>query len=195
MCRNVVHQAIVRLLRIDLTLGNAKQNLVQGIRRYKRALPPTATRDVQNGPCADRGGLRVTVRNPETLRKQNIDDASCVRWVLRNITEHEAIDSAIHLAGNIRWFHCGSDLDPPSDLIVSAFEGCFDSTGESYPGTKDRTYFSGRAILGAIVGARLQCRERASKYTIPDGDEARDLPPCCTRSVGGGGDGALMRTE
>jgi len=110
----------------------------------------------------------VSVRNLETLRKQNIDDASRVRWVLRNITDHEAIDSAIHLAGNVRWFHCGSDLDPPFDLIVSAFEGCFDSTGELYPGMTDRAYFSGRAILKISVGARLQSHERASKYTIPN---------------------------
>jgi len=108
----------------------------------------------------------VSVRNLETLRKQSIDDASRVRWVLRNITDHEVIDSAIHLAGNVRWFHCGSDLDPPFDLIVSAFEGCFDSTGELYPGMTGRAYFSGRAILKISVGARLQSHERASKYTM-----------------------------
>jgi hypothetical protein len=69
----------------------------------------------------------VRVRNLGALREQNADNARCVCWVLRNITDPEAIDSDIRLAGLIRWFDGDSTYNPPFDLIVSAFEECFDA--------------------------------------------------------------------
>jgi hypothetical protein len=134
----------------------------------QRSLPVTAeVHDTswsgpRNGP-----GLRARVRNLESPSKQNADNARCVCWILRNITDPEAIDSAIRLAGTIRWFDGDSDHDPPFDLIVSTFEACFDSTKQLYPGMRDRAYFSARAILQINTGARAQSRERASKYPIP----------------------------
>jgi hypothetical protein len=76
----------------------------------------------------------MRVRNLEALRKWNADNARCVSWVLRNITDPEAIDSAIRLASTIRWFYGGPDQDPPFDLIVSALEGCSDGAKQLYPG-------------------------------------------------------------
>jgi hypothetical protein len=161
--RKVGYQTIVLLLRIDQALGNAKQRLVQGIRRLGRVpLLPITAEGIRRQP-----GLRLPVRNLESIRKQNADNARCVSWVLRNITDPEAIDSAIRLAGAIRWFNSDPNHDPPFNLIVSTFEACFDSTKQLYPAMRDRAYFSARAILQINVGARARSQECASKYPIP----------------------------
>jgi hypothetical protein len=159
----VGYQAIILLLRVDRAFGNAKQRLVQGIRRFKHtSLLPTTVEGAHRPP-----GLLVRVQNLETLRKQNTDNAFCVSWILRNITDPEAIDSAVRLAGTIRWFNDDSNHDPPFDLIVLTFETCFDSNKQLYPGMRDRAYFSARAILQINLRARTQSRKRASKYPIP----------------------------
>jgi len=168
----VGHQTIILLLRIDRTFGNAKYRVVQGIRRFRRGgLLPTSTKDVrrQLQPLIPRNsqGLRLRVRNLKGIRKQNAADAGCVGWILRSITDPEAIDSAIRLAGDIRWFDSDSSYDPPFDLIVSAFEACFNSAKQLYPGMRDRAYFSARAILLINLRARVRSQENASKYPIP----------------------------
>jgi len=150
---------------------NAKRRLVQGIRRFKHAGPlPTTVEGTNGWPLLPRNlsGLRVHVRNLEVLRRQNTDNARCVCWVLRNITDPEAIESAIRLAGTVRWFTGDPNQVPPYDLVVSTFEACFDSTKQLYPGMRDRAYFSARAILQINTGARAQSHsERASNYPIP----------------------------
>jgi len=168
--RKVGHHTIILLLRIDRAFGNTKYKLAQGLRRFRRAgLLPTTVEDVtrqppvpQNGP-----GLRVHVWDLEALQRQNAADARCVCWVLRNITDPEAIDSAIRLASTIRWFDGDSNYDPPFDFIVSTFEACFDSAKQPYPGMRDRAYFSAQAILQINLRSRAQSRERVSKYPIP----------------------------
>jgi len=169
-CRAVGHKTIILLLRIDRAFGNAKQRLVQEIRRFRCAvLLPLTTEDLNGQPRVNRNGLalRVRIPNPEALRKQDANDARCVCWVLRNITDPEAIDSAIRLAGTIRWFNGDFDHNPPYDLIVSTFEACFDSTKRPFPGLWDRAYYSARAILQIYMSARAQSHEYASKYPIP----------------------------
>jgi len=165
--RKIGHQVIILLLQMDRAFGNAKQRLGQEFRRLRPAgLLPTTTEDVphvsRNGP-----GLQLRVWNWEGIRRQNADNANCVCWVLRNITDPEAIDSAIRLAGTIRWFNGDPDQNPPFDVIVSTFEACFDSTKQLYPGMRDRAYFSARAILQINVRARIQSQDHASKYPIP----------------------------
>jgi len=172
------HQAITLFLRIDQAFWNAKGTLSQRIRgcgrvvqRFRRAgLLPTTVGDTHNQLGAPRKGSRllVHVQNLEALQKQNVDNARCVCWVLRNITDPEAIDSAIRLAGTIRWFDGDSDHDPPFDLIVSTFNTCFDSTEQLYPSMRDRAYFSARALLQITMRARTQSRECASKYPTPE---------------------------
>ena len=166
----VGHQTSILLLRIDRTFRSAKQRLVQGIRRFGRAhLLPIAVEDAQRQPSVTRNGpgLRVRVWDVENSQRQNTHHARCVSWVLRNITDSEALDSAVRLAGTIRWFDGGTDHDPPFDLIVSTFEACFASTKQLYPGMRDRAYFSARAILQINMRARTQSHECASKYPIP----------------------------
>jgi len=168
--RKFGHQIIILLLRIDRAFGNTKYKLVRGVRRFRCAGPlPTTVEDVTHQPLVPQNGpgLRVRVWNLEALWRQNADNARCVCWVLRNITDPEAIHAAIRLAGTIRWFDGDSKYDPPFDLIVSTFDTCFDSTKQLYPGMRDCAYFSARAILQINTGARAQSHERASKYPIP----------------------------
>jgi hypothetical protein len=167
---NVGHRVISLLLRVDRAFGNAKHRLAQGIRRCKRVmLLPIAHGVADHQPHAlqTRGGLLIPVRNIASLRKRNAANARCVCWIVRNITDPEAIESAIRLAGTIRWFDGDVDVDPPFDFIVSVFEACVDSTRKPYPGMMDRAYFSGRAILHINKAAELQSQECASKYPIP----------------------------
>jgi hypothetical protein len=156
--KKVGDQSLILLLRIDRAFGNAKHRLFQWIRRFRRAvLLPVTTEDTHHQPRMPQNGhgLRVPLRNLATFRKQEADDVRCVSWVLRNITDPEAIDSAVILAGVIQWFNGDPDQDPPFDLIVSTFEGCFDSTKQLYPGMMDRAANSARAILQINAGARV----------------------------------------
>ena len=160
------HQTIILFLHTLQALSNAKQRLVQEVQKSKLRgqLPITG-----GGPLAHQNGsgLRVQVRNLESLRKQNADNMHCVCWVLQNITDPEAIDAAIRLAGTIRWFDGDSDHDLPYGVIVSTFEACFSTTKGLYPGMRDRAYFSAQAILQINMGARAQSYQHASKYPIP----------------------------
>ena len=97
----------------------------------------------------------------------NGSDVRCVSWILRNITDPEAVETAVRLAGTIRWFEDQATIEPPYDEIFSAFEGCFDSTNEVYPGLKDRAYYSLRAILWIHALANSRSREFAQKFHLP----------------------------
>jgi hypothetical protein len=167
MATKVGHRTIILLLRIDRTVGNAKQRLVQGFGRT--GLLPTTTRDVHRRPLVPRNapGLLVGVRNLEALWWQNTHHARCVSWFIRNITDPEALDFAIRFAGTIRWFDGNSDYDPPFDFIVSTFEACFDSTNQLYPGMGNRAYYSARAILQINARARTKSHELTSRYPLP----------------------------
>jgi hypothetical protein len=169
---NVGHKTIILLLRVDRDFRDAKRRLVQWVRRCRHAiLLPIAHEDADNQPHAlqPRDGLLIPVRNIAEHRKRNAGNARHVCLTMRNITDPEAIDSAIRLAGTIRWFDGDVDVDLPFELIVSIFKACFNSMGTLYPGMNDRAYFSGRAILRINNAARLRSREFASKYPIPYG--------------------------
>jgi len=97
----------------------------------------------------------------------NTSDVRCVSWILRNITDPEALDAAVRLAGTVRWFEEGIDVEPPYDAIVSVFESCFDSTKKVYPGMRDRAYYSIRAILWIHALAKCKSRELAQMFPLP----------------------------
>ena len=99
-------------------------------------------------------------------RRTNVNDVQCVSWILRNITDPEALDAAIRLAGNIRWFDDGINIDPPYDLIVSTFKACFDPTGRVYPGSRDRAYYSGRAMVWIHTLAICKSEEFARAFSL-----------------------------
>jgi hypothetical protein len=170
MATKVGHQIIILLLRVDRAFGNAKQRLVQGTWRFRRTPPlPLTIEDIHRQPVRPpKGpGLLIRVRDLKAIRKHNARSARCVSWVLRNITDPEAIESAVRLAGTIRWFDGDSDHNPPYDLIVVTFEACFDSNKQLYPGMRDRAYFSAKAILQINMRARARFNKHASKYPIP----------------------------
>ena len=141
--------------------STALQHLVETTWKSLRSLL-RPIRTIQHG-----SRLRVDVQNLERIRRQNMDDPRCVSWVLRNITDPEVIDSAIRLAGAIRWFDGDSDYNKLFDLISSTLKECFNSTKQLYPGMRNRAYFSSRAILQIQMKARAQSPEHAFEYPIP----------------------------
>lgn len=143
--------------------------LLQGLQKFTRTtLLPTAMENTPGQPPAPQTALPVSPRDIDNLRMRNNDDARCTSWVFRDITDPEALDTAIRLSGIIRWFDGDRNHDPPFTAIVSIFEACFDSTQKLYPDMRNRAYFSARAILQVNVRARAQSNEHALReYPIP----------------------------
>ena len=106
----------------------------------------------------------------------NASDVGCVSWILREITDPEALDAAMPLAGEIRWFDNGINVDPPYDQIVSTFKACFDPTRTLYPGSRDRAYYSGRAMLWIRTLAMCKSWEFGSRFTLPDVEYTTPVP-------------------
>ena len=102
-----------------------------------------------------------------TIQETNAKDVQCVSWILRNITDPEALDAVIHFAGTIWWFEDGIGVEPPYSIIVSTFHTCFDSTGTVYPGLSDRAYHSARAILWIHILAMCEAEEFAHSFPLP----------------------------
>ena len=122
--------------------------------------PPS--REIDSSSQSTRASEPWLVRGAlATIQKTNTKDIRCVSWILRNITDPEALDAAIRLAGTILWFEDGTDVDPPYDIIVSTLHTCFDSTGAVYPGLSDRAYYSVRAILWIRICGMCQGEEFA----------------------------------
>ena len=125
--------------------------------------------------------IAIPLRNPQAqesepwleskdlaiIRRTNADDAQCVSWILGNITDPEALDAAVRLAGTVRWFDDGINVYPPYDLIVSTFEACFDPVGKLFPGSGDRAYYSGRAMMWINTLAMCESEELASRFPLP----------------------------
>ena len=102
-----------------------------------------------------------------TLRNTNAGDVRCISWILWSITDPEALDAAIRLAGTVRWFEDGLDVEPPYDQIVSLLKGCFDSAGRVYPGARDRAYHSARAALWIHIRALCVSKGFAKRFPFP----------------------------
>ena len=100
------------------------------------------------------------------VQMNNTNNIRCVSWVLRNITDPEALDVAIRLAGTIRWFEDGVDVKPLYDLILFTFHTCFGSN-VLRPGLRDRAYYSGRAILWIHTLAMCKSEEFARMFRLP----------------------------
>ena len=99
--------------------------------------------------------------------RDNGSDVRCVSWILRNITDPEAVDATVRLAGTIRWFEDRADIEPPYDVIVSIFEACFDSAKNVYPRLEDRAYYSLRAILWIHALANCKSEGKARGFPLP----------------------------
>ena len=115
-------------------------------------------------------------RDLDVLHRTNTNNVRRVSWILRNITDPEALDAAVPLAGLIRWFDDGTDVDPPHDPIVPTFETFFDSTRKLYPGLRDRTYYSGRAMIWIHTLAMCKSEEFASVFPLPNLEHTTPAP-------------------
>ena len=113
-----------------------------------------------------------------TLRSANAGDVRCISWILWNITDPEALDAAVRLAGTVRWFEDGLDVEPPYDQIITTLKGCFDSTRKIYPGSRDRAYHSAQAALWTHVRALVVSEQFSKKFPLPIIDyDAASLDP------------------
>ena len=112
-------------------------------------------------------GPWLTLEELITIQKTNARDLWCVSWVLKNITDQEALDAAIRFAGTIWWFEDGIDIEVPYNTIVSIFHTCLDSTGTVYPGLSDRAYHTARAILWIHIRAMCISEEFACRFPLP----------------------------
>jgi len=149
-------------------LESVKCKILRISPRPSHTLIPSTVRE--GSPYTADASPWFTPTTLDALRKANANDARCVSWILWNVTDPEALDTAIRLAGTVRWFESGTDIKPPYDLVVSTLEACFDSTGNLYPGLEDRAYYSARAILWIRI--RAMCV--SEKF-------AQNFPPPCTR--------------
>ena len=107
---------------------------------------------------------------PEDLtivRRKNTDDVLCLSWFLINITGPGTLDAALPIAGEIRWFDGGDTDSPPYDLIVSTFKACFDPNWRLYLGSRDRAYYSLRAILWIHTLAMCKSGDFARSFPLP----------------------------
>ena len=112
-----------------------------------------------------------------TIDATHAGDARCVSWIIRKITDPEALEAAARLAGTIRWFD-GPNPDVPYDSIVSMLEGCFDPSGKLYPGSRDRAYYSVRAIVRINSLAMCKSEEYARRFPLFDPKyDGLDLDP------------------
>ena len=123
----------------------------------------------QDTPAPDIPEPWLVQKDLNAIIKTNAKDVRCVSWILKNITDPEALDVAIRLAGTIRWFEDGIDAEPSYDIITSTFDTCFDSSGHVHPGSLDRAYYSARAILWIHIRAMCKGEEFAqSSFPLPD---------------------------
>jgi len=87
---------------------------------------------IQEGlPIATANSPWLTPTALATLQRTNANDVTCVSWILWSITDPEALDAAVWLAGTIRWFEDGLNVEPPYDQIISTLKGCLTLLGRS----------------------------------------------------------------
>ena len=118
----------------------------------------------------------VQVRRPESwltpgdrdIVYLDIIDARCVSWILKKITDPEALDAAVRLAGAIRWFDRWIPDHPPYGLIACMFDECFDSTGKLCSGSRDKAYYYGQAMVWTHTLAMCKSEEFASTFGLPN---------------------------
>jgi len=172
-----VLRGIVSIVRPERVLSWTRRTWNQGVRPllHRQSIPTNPLEDVQVQQCDSLSMLDnvpqtepwVKLKDLASIRRTNTDDVRCVSWILRSITDPEALDAAIRLAGEIRWFDDGINVDPSYDLVVSTFKACFDSTGKLYPGSRDRAYYSGRAMMWIQTLAMCKSDESARTFPLP----------------------------
>ena len=161
--RSMMEKVQLGILRIGLRFSWPRLN----IRRRFNHQPLPIVQDVPHLPNPQKSTPWLTPKELAVIQAKNTNDLRCVSWVLRNITDPEALDAAIRLAGTIRWFEDGINTHPPYDQIISTFRACFGSNRVVYPGSRDRAYYSGRALLWIYALAMCKSEEFARMFPLP----------------------------
>ena len=162
----------LRILHIGFCLPSIRLNVrlprigLNARRRFRNPPLPT-TREDSRSPNSQEIIPWFAPYELAMTQKKNTDNARCVSWVLRNITDPEALDAAIRLAGTIRWFENGIDVKPLYDLFILTFDSCFGSDGTLHQGLESRAYYSGRAILWIHTLAVCKSEEFARAFPFP----------------------------
>ena len=158
----VTTQGMLALLR---SLREHAKQRIHHQTSHSRWTPPLST--IRVGSTTSATPLWLTPTALAALYEENSNDIQCVSWILQNITNPEALEAAIRLAGMIQWFKGGLDVPPTYDLIVSIFGECFNSHGEVYTGMRDRAYYSLQAILWIRICAMCVSEELAEGLLLP----------------------------
>ena len=143
----------------------------RALSQIRRVLPPLPRQSLPTTVSLENVELHqpkpwIKPKDLADIHQRNLNDVACVLWILRYTTDPEALDAAIRFAITIRWSDDGTDIDPPYNLIVFIFEECFDSTGKLYPGSRDRAYYSGQAILWIHTQATM-CKSEDPVMELP----------------------------
>ena len=174
----VVRSVFVKAHHHFLTLSERIQLGILHIGTYLRSIRSNIPRRFHNPPLpiAREGSHSLNQQETDpwfapneldTIPKKNSNCVRCVSWVLKDITDPETLDAAIILAGTIRWFEDGIDVKPLYDLIIFTFDTCFGSDRVLHPGSRNRAYYSGRAILWIYTLAVCKSEEVARSFPIP----------------------------
>ena len=168
----LMFRIIIHLPRFDILhhLHDVSEKIQLGIFRAGLCLPSTGlnlhhaphhpflptTREDSRLTIPKRVPPRPKSRELAEIQTKNSNDVRCVSWVIKNITDPEALDAAIRCASTIWWFEDKTDMELLYNLTIAVFDSCFGPGGEVYPGLRDRTYYSLRAIIWIHVLAMCQ---------------------------------------
>jgi len=158
-------QPMPQLTSLHSLWENIQCKILHAALHLPQTLPPLA---MQEGlPIATASSSWLTPTALATLQSTNANDVRCVSWILWSITDPEALDAAIRLAGTIRWFEDGLSVEPPYDQIISILKECFDSARKVYPGSRDRAYYSAQAVLWIHICAMGVSEDFANRFPLP----------------------------
>ena len=146
---------------LSRTYGVRKRGVLSLLHRQSQ---PTISLEVVQ---VDRPTQWLSSKDLAMIHRTNSDDVQCVSWILGNITDPEALDAALPLAGEIQWLGCEVNLRPIRRLIVTTFESCFDPARTLYPGSRDRAYYSARAMLWISTLVMFHRRIYGLRHLIP----------------------------
>ena len=135
-------------------------------RRFQNPALPM-TREGSHSPNPQETTPWLALNNLDMIQRKNSNHVRCVSWVLKDITNPETLDAAIIFAGTIWWFEDGIDVKPLYDQIIETFEGCFGFDQVLHPGSRNRAYYSARAILWIYTLAVCKSEEAARAFLIP----------------------------
>ena len=103
-------------------------------------------------------------------RRRNLLDALCVSWTLDTITDPEVMDAGLRQFMSIQW-HAGVPPAASPRQLTALYRDCFDYRNTLLPGSRDRAYASGRALVQFYV--QNLC---VSRDILPNSDLPIDLP-------------------